>query len=160
MPPSGRTVVVRVSPEPNLASTLRAALNAARKAQDKERTLVLGTILANLKNREIELRRPATDEEVAEVLRKGIKIRREAVEQYQAAARKDLADMESGQIKILEEFLPPAVDPEEIRAAVRSAIGGGARDIGKVMSQVLPQYKGRADGKLINQIAREELQAG
>jgi uncharacterized protein YqeY len=149
-----------VSPEPNLASNLRAALNAARKAQHKERTLVLGTVLANLKNREIELRRPASDEEVAEVLRKGIKIRREAVEQYTAAARKDLADAESAQIRVLEEFLPPAVDPEEIRAAVRSAIGGGAKDIGKVMSQVLPKYKGRADGKLINQIAREELQAG
>ena len=152
--------MVPVSPEPNLASTLRVALNTSRKAQDKERTLVLGTILANLKNREIELRRPATDEEVADVLRKGIKIRREAVEQYTSAARKDLADMESAQIRILEEFLPPAVDPEEIRAAVRSAIGGGAKDIGKVMSQVLPKYKGRADGKLINQIAREELQAG
>jgi uncharacterized protein YqeY len=139
---------------------LRAALNAGRKAQDKARTLVLGTILANLKNREIELRRPATDDEVADVLRKGIKIRREAIEQYTAAARQDLADMESAQIKVLEEFLPPAVDPEEIRTAVRSAIVGGARDIGKVMSQVMPQYKGRADGKLINQIAREELQAG
>jgi uncharacterized protein YqeY len=152
--------VVPVSPEPNLASTLRVALNTSRKAQDKERTLVLGTILANLKNREIELRRPATDEEVADVLRKGIKIRREAVEQYTSAARKDLADAESAQIRVLEEFLPPAVDPEEIRAAVRSAIGGGAKDIGKVMSQVLPKYKGRADGKLINQIVREELQAG
>jgi uncharacterized protein YqeY len=152
--------VVPVSPEPNLAATLRAALNAARKAQDKERTLVLGTILANLKNREIEIRRPASDEEVVDVLRKGIKIRREAVEQYTAASRSDLATVESAQIKVLEEFLPPAVDPEEIRAAVRSAIGGGAKDIGKVMSQVLPKYKGRADGKLINQIAREELQAG
>jgi uncharacterized protein YqeY len=152
--------VVRVSPEPNLASTLRAALNAARKAHDKDRTLVLGTILANLKNREIELRRPASDEETTDVLRKGIKLRREAVEQYQKAARNDLADVESAQIKVLEEFLPPAIDPEEIRAAVRSAIGGGATDIGKVMSQVLPKYRGRADGKLINQIVREELQAG
>ncbi len=160
MPRSVRLVVAPVSPEPNLASTLRAALNAARKAQDKERTLVLGTILANLKNREIELRRPTTDEEVADVLRKGIKIRREAIEQYTAGARQDLAAAESAQIKVLEEFLPPAVDPEEIRAAVRSAIGAGAKDIGKVMSQVLPKYKGRADGKLINQIAREELQAG
>jgi hypothetical protein len=139
---------------------LRAALNAARKAQDKERTLVLGTILANLKNREIELRRSPTDDEVVDVLRKGIKIRREAVEQYTAAARQDLAQAEAAQIKVLEEFLPPAVDPEEIRAAVRIAIGAGARDIGKVMSQVLPQYKGRAEGKLVNQIAREELQAG
>jgi hypothetical protein len=139
---------------------LRTALNAARKAQDKDRTLVLGTILANLKNREIELRRPATDDEVVEVLRKGIKIRREAVEQYTAAARQDLASVESAQIKVLEEFLPAAVSPEEIRAAVRNAIGAGAGDVGKVMAQVMPKYKGRADGKLINQIVREELQAG
>lgn len=148
-----------MSPESNLTGTLRAALNAARKAQDKERTLVLGTILANLKNREIELRRPATDEEVMDVLRKGIKIRREAIEQY-SATRPDLAAAETAQIKVLEEFLPAAVDPSEIRTAVRQAIEGGAKDIGKVMGQVLPKYKGRADGKLINQIAREELQAG
>jgi uncharacterized protein len=152
--------VVPVSPEPSLSANLRAALNAARKAQDKERTLVLGTILANLKNREIDLRRPASDDEAAEVLRKGIKIRREAIEQYTAGGRKDLADAESAQIKVLEEFLPAAVEPEEIRAAVRDAIGGGAKDIGKVMAQVMPKYKGRADGKLINQIVREELQAG
>jgi uncharacterized protein YqeY len=94
------------------------------------------------------------------VLRKGIKIRREAVEQYTAAGRQDLAEVETAQIKVLDEFLPPAVDPEEIRAAVRTAIAGGAQDMGKVMSQVMPKYKGRADGKLINQIVREELQAG
>jgi uncharacterized protein YqeY len=160
MPRSARTAAVPVSPESDLASTLRAALNAARKAQDKDRTLVLGTILANLKNREIELRRPATSEEVAEVLRKGIKLRREAVEQYTTAGRPELAQAEAAQIRVLEEFLPPAVDPDEIRAAVRGAISGGATDMGKVMSQVMPKFKGRAEGKLINQIVREELQAG
>lgn len=149
-----------MSPESSLTATLRTALNAARKAQDKERTLVLGTILANLKNREIELRRPASDAEVVDVLRKGIKIRQEAVEQYTAASRPELAGVEASQIKVLEEFLPPAADPAEIRAAVREAIAGGARDIGKVMAQVLPRYKGKADGKVINQIVREELQAG
>jgi uncharacterized protein YqeY len=143
-----------------VAEALRAAMNAARKAQDKDRTLVLGTILANLKNREIDLRRPATDEEVVEVLRKGIKTRREAIEQYTAAGRTELADAEQKQIAVLEEFLPPAVDPEEIRAAVRDVIAGGAKDLGKVMGQIVPRYKGRADGKLINQIVREELQAG
>lgn len=148
-----------MSPGPSLAEALRAAMNAARKAQDKDRTLVLGTILANLRNREIDLRRPASDDEVVDVLRKGIKLRREAIEQYRAGGRQDLADSEQAQIKVLEEFLPPEVDPAEIRAAVREAIGAGAKDIGKVMSQVLPRYKGRADGKLINQIAREELQA-
>jgi uncharacterized protein len=149
-----------VSPASSLGETLRAAVNAARKAQDKDRTLVLGTIISNLKNREIDLRRPATDDEVVDVVRKGIKIRREAVEQYTAGGRQDLVAAEQAQIRVLEEFLPPAVDPEEIRAAVRQAIAAGARDLGKVMGQVLPKYKGRADGKLINQIVREELQAG
>jgi uncharacterized protein len=149
-----------VSPAASVAEALRAAMNAARKAQDKDRTLVLGTLLANLKNREIDLRRPATDEEVVEVLRKGIKTRREAIEQYTAAGRTELAQNEQAQITVLEEFLPPAVDPEEIRAAVRDVIAGGARDLGKVMGQIVPRYKGRADGKLINQIVREELQAG
>ena len=135
-------------------------MNAARKAQEKGRTLVLGTILANLKNREIELRRPPTDDDVIDVLRKGIKLRREAVEQYTTAGRSELAAVEQGQIAVLEEFLPPPADPEEIRAAVREVIAGGARDLGKVMGQVVPRYKGRADGKLINQIVREELQAG
>ena len=142
------------------AEALRAAMNAARKAQDKDRTLVLGTILANLKNREIELRRPATDDEVLEVLRKGIKTRRESVEQYTRRRPARVGRDGAEQIQVLEEFLPPAVDPEEIRAAVRAAIAGGAKDVGKVMGQVLPQFKGRADGKVINQIVREELQAG
>ena len=151
--------MARVSPEPDLGEALRAALTAARKAQDKPRTLVLSTILANLKNREIEVKRAVTADDVIEVLRKGIKTRRESVEQYTAANRPDLAETERYQIGVLEEFLPPAVDPEEIRSAVRAAIAGGAKDIGKVMGQVLPQFKGRADGKDVNRIVREELQA-
>ncbi|HEU5169040.1 MAG TPA: GatB/YqeY domain-containing protein [Gemmatimonadales bacterium] len=144
----------------DLATSLRTALVAARKAQDKERTLVLGTIIANLKNRELELGRNATDDEVVDVLRKGIKLRREALEQFGKAGRRDLAEVETGQIRVLEEFLPAQADAEEIRAAVRAAIAAGARDIGKVMGAVLPKLKGRADGKIVNQIAREELAAG
>jgi len=149
-----------VSPESDVGGALRAAMNAARKAQDKDRTLVLGTILSNLKNSEIELRRALADDDVIEVLRKGIKTRRESVEQYAAANRPELAEVERSQIKVLEEFLPPAIDPEEIRTAVRAVIAGGARDVGKVMGQVLPAFKGRADGRIINQIVREELRAG
>lgn len=144
----------------HLADSLRAALNAARKSQEKARALVLSTILANVKNRELELGRDPTDDEVVEVIRKGIKLRREAAEQFTAAQRADLADVEQKQIAVLEEFLPPAVDPAEIRAAARAAIDGGAKDLGKVMGAVMPKFKGRADGKLINQIVREELQAG
>ncbi len=144
----------------DLVLSLRAALNAARKSQDKARALVLGTILANLKNRELELGRNPTDDEVVEVIRKGIKLRREAAEQFSAAQRADLVDVERNQIKVLEEFLPPAVDPAEIRAAARAAIAAGAKDLGRVMSVVMPKFKGRAEGKLINEIVREELQAG
>ena len=144
----------------DLATTLRTALVAARKSQRKDRTLVLSTILANLKNRELELNRPATDADVVDVLRKGIKLRRDAADQYVKAGRHELADAEAAQITILEEFLPAQADPAEIRAAVREAIAGGARDIGKVMGAVLPRFQGRADGKAVNQIAREELAAG
>ena len=78
----------------HLADSLRAALNAARKSQEKARALVLSTILANLKNRELELARDPTDAEVVEVIRKGIKLRREAAEQFTAAQRADLAGVE------------------------------------------------------------------
>jgi uncharacterized protein YqeY len=144
----------------NLGARIQDSLNAARKAKDKARTLLLGTILSAIKNREIELARAPTDEEVIEVIRRGIKTRRESVEQYQKGGRTDLADQESAEIVILQEYLPPDVDPAEIRAAVKSAIESGARDVGKVMAQVMPKFKGRADGKFINQIVREELQAG
>ena len=83
--------------------------------------------------------------------------RREAAEQFNAGGRADRAAVELAEVKALEEFLPAAIDPEEIRRAVRAAIAGGAKDVGKVMGQVMPQFKGRADGKVVNQIAREEL---
>jgi uncharacterized protein YqeY len=146
-------------PSSGLADELQRQLNASRKAQEKARTLLLGTTLAAIRNRELELGRAAKDEEIVEVLRRGIKTRRESVEQYQKAGRTELADQESAEIRMLQEFLPPEVDPAEIRNAVQAAIAGGAKDVGKVMAQVMPQFKGRADGKVINQIVREELQA-
>jgi len=143
----------------SLPERLRAAMNQARKHRDQARTLLLSTILADLKNREFELQHPPSDDETTEVLRRGIKRRREAADQYAAAGRRDRADAELAEVKALEEFLPAAVDPEEIRRAVREAIAGGARDVGKVMGQVMPQFKGGADGKVVNQIVREELSA-
>lgn len=134
-------------------------MNDARKHRDQPRTLLLSTILADLKNREFELQHPPSDEETMEVLRRGIKRRREAAEQYSAAGRADRADAELAEARALEQFLPAALDPEEIRRAVREAIAGGAKDVGKVMGQVMPRFKGRADGKLVNQIVREELAA-
>ena len=143
----------------SLPERLRAAMNEARKNRDQARTLLLSTILADLKNREFELQHSPTDDETADVVRRGIKRRREAAEQYTAAGRADRADAELAEVKILESFLPAAVDAEEIRRAVREVIAAGTRDLGKVMGQVMPRFKGRADGKLVNQIVREELAA-
>jgi hypothetical protein len=143
--------------ESSLADRLRAAMNEARKQRDQARTLLLSTILSDIKNREIELNHLPTDDETAEVLRRGIKRRRESVELYEKAGRMELAATESAEIKALESFLPAAVPAEEIRAAVREAIASGSKDMGKVMGAVMPRFKGRADGKLVNQIVREEL---
>src|ERR1044072_442718 len=144
---------------PSLADRLRAAMNESRKQRDQARTLLLSTTLSKAKTRESELGRPPTDDETAEVLRRGIKKRRESVEVYEKAGRQDPANTESAEIKMLEEFLTAAVPPAEIRAAVREAIAGGAKDMGKVMGVVMSRFKGRADGKLVNQIVREELAA-
>jgi hypothetical protein len=142
-----------------LSQRLRGAMNEARKRRDQPRTLLLSTILADLMNMEIELHHPTSDDETADVLRRGIKRRREAAEQFAAAGRRELADRELAEVTMLEEFLPAAAAPEEIRQAVREAIAAGATDLGKLMGRVMPQFKGRADGKLVNQIAREELTA-
>jgi uncharacterized protein len=139
-----------------LYDTLQADLNAARKAQDKPRVLVLGTIFSDVKNRKIELRRDLADDEVIDVLRKGIKRRKESIDMY-AGKREDLADKERAEVAVLEVYLPAAVSDDELRAAVRTAIAAGAKQIGAVMGKVLPQFKGRADGSTISAIAREEL---
>lgn len=143
-----------------LLARLQSDLNAARKAQDKPAVLLLGTIVSDAKNLRIEKRQDLTDADVVDVLRKGIKRRRESVEMYQKAARADLADREAAEAAALEKYLPAQVSPDELRAAVRTAIAGGATTIGAVMGKVLPQYRGRAEGGTINAIAREELGRG
>ena len=140
-----------------LLARLQADLNAARKNQDAARTLVLGTVIADAKNRGLELRRDLTDEDVVEVVRKGIKRRRESIEAYTQAKRDDLASKEAGEVRALEEYLPAQAGDDEIRAAVRAAVAGGAANIGAVMGRVMPQFKGRAEGGTISAIAREEL---
>ena len=141
----------------SLQSRLAADLTAARKNQDKAATLLLGSTLSEIRNREIELKRDITDDDVLEVLRRGIKKRRESIEIYEKAGRMELAAGERQEVALLEKYLPAQVSPDAIRAAVRSAIAGGATNVGAVMGKVMPQFKGRADGSAINAIAREEL---
>jgi uncharacterized protein len=140
-----------------LAERLQADLNAARKAQDKPLVLLLGTILADVRNRAIEVAHDLSDDEIIEVLQKGIKRRRESVDVYQKANRLDLADREAAEVRALEQYLPAQANDDDIRAAVRAAIATGVTNIGAIMGKVVPQFKGRADGARINAIAREEL---
>ena len=140
-----------------LLARLQGDLNSARKSQDKAGTLLLSTVLAEIKNKKIELRRDPSDADVIDVLRKSIKKRRESVDLYKKGNRNDLADKEAAEATALEKYLPAQVSDEELRTAVKAAIAGGATQIGAIMGKVLPQFKGRADGSTINAIAREEL---
>src|SRR5881409_3698447 len=127
---------------PALLERLQSDLNASRKGGDKPRTLLLGTIISDVRNREIEARRELTDDDVIEVLRRGIKKRRESIEMYDKGNRADLANKERVEVEALSGYLPAAVSDDELRAAVRAAIAGGAKNIGAVMGRVMPQFKG------------------
>jgi uncharacterized protein len=140
-----------------LFDRLKEDLTASRRAQEKPLTLLLGTLVSDVKNREIELRRPLTDEDVVEVLQRGAKRRRESIAMYSEGGREELADKERFEVATIERYLPARVSDDEIRAAVREAIAGGAASLGAIMGRVAPRFKGRADGAVINTIVREEL---
>lgn len=140
-----------------LLARLQGDQATARREQQKDRVMLLGMIIAEVKNREIELRREVTDDDVTDVIRKGIKKRRESVELYGKAGRADLQDKEQQEVALLEAYLPAQVDPAEVRVAVQAAIAAGANNVGAVMARVMPAYKGRVDGSVINAMAREEL---
>jgi uncharacterized protein YqeY len=133
----------------------------ARRAQDKPQLLLLSTIIAEVKERvrviENEEKRDVVDADVVDVLRKGIKKRRDSVEQYTTANRPELAQKEAAEIGILERYLPAAVDPAVIRSAVVDVIASGVTQMGQVMGQVLPRFKGQVEGSVVNAIVREEL---
>ena len=141
----------------SLVERLQSDLNAARKAQDKARVTLLGTIIADTRNREIELKRDLTDADVIDVLRRGIKRRRESIEMYEKGGREDLASAERTEAETLAKYLPAGASDDEIRTAVAAAIAGGATNVGAVMGKVMAQFKGRAEGGTINAIVREEL---
>jgi uncharacterized protein YqeY len=140
-----------------LADRLREDLNRSRKAQNKALTLLLGTVLSDIENQRILLKRDVTDDDVVEVIRRGIKRRRESVEAFDKGARPELAAQERGEISALEPYLPASASEDDLRAAVRAAVSAGATNIGAVMARVVPLFKGRAEGGTINRIAREEL---
>jgi uncharacterized protein YqeY len=142
---------------PPLAARLQGDMNAARKSQDKPLVLLLGTVLADIRNREIELKRDLTDDDVTDVLRRGIKKRRESIEMYDKGGRADLAATERNEVESLGKYLPASVSEDEIREAVLAAINEGATNVGAVMGKVMPRFKGRAEGGTINAVVRDEL---
>jgi len=140
-----------------LKERLRADVNEARRARDKLRTLVLTTTLAELRNREIELGREATDADVIEVVQRAVRKRGEAAEQFRAGGRLELSEKEQQEAVLLGAYLPPALDEAQVRGFIREAIAAGASSIGAVMGAIMPKIKGSFDGRDANRIAREEL---
>src|SRR5437763_16916424 len=120
-----------------LLARLQGDLNSARKSQDKAGTLLLGTVLSEIKNKKIELRRDPTDADVIDVLRKSIKKRRESVEVYQKGNRPELAQKESDEAAALEKYLPAQVGAAGLRGTVNAAIAGGAAQLRRVISRVM-----------------------
>jgi uncharacterized protein len=144
-------------PEPTLPEKLRADLNASRRERDRLRTTTLTTFLSEIRNREIELGRGATDEDVLGLLTTAIKRRRDASEQMRAAGRAELADKEDAEAVLLQGYLPAQLGEDEVRALIAEARAAGASDVGSVMKAVMPRAKGRFDGRELNRLVRESL---
>lgn len=140
-----------------LKSRLQDDLKSARKGRDKLRTLVISTMLAEVRNKEIELGAEIDDDGVVQVLSKGIKQRKDASAQMRDAGRGELADNEDAQSEILTEYLPEGLSEDEVRVIVREIIESGIDQMGPAMGQVMGKIRGRFDGAEANRIVREEL---
>lgn len=141
----------------NLKEQIRTDLNTARKERDKLRTTVLSTLLSEIRNREIETGGEADDDEVNRLVTTAIKQRREAAGQMRGGGREELAAKEEQEAEMLQAYLPPQLSEDEVRAMIREVIAGGATGLGGVMKALVPQTRGRFEGKELNRLAREEL---
>lgn len=147
-----------------LSERIDADYLVAYKSKDALRVGVLRLLKTAAKNLQVELMRPITDEELIAVVQKQAKQRQDSIEQFSAAGRDELARKEADELRVLQEYLPAPLSPEELAAAVDAAIEAtGTTDMsgmGKVIQTVLAEYKGRADGKLVSAAVRQRLQAG
>lgn len=132
-----------------LKQSILDAMKATMKGGDRPRLAVIRQIQAAIKQVEVDERRDLSDEDILAVLDKMGKQRREAIEQYDAAGRDDLAEQERFELTVLQDFLPQPLSEEEVKALIQEAIDAtGAesmRDMGKVMGQIKPKMQGRAD---------------
>ncbi|HBS60244.1 MAG TPA: aspartyl-tRNA amidotransferase [Firmicutes bacterium] len=142
-----------------LAEDMKLAMK--EKEAGKLRLSTIRMVRAAVKNLEIDKKRELTEEEVLEVLAREVKMRRDASEEFQKAGRDDLVQAEQAEIAILSAYLPKQLDETEIRQLVRTVIAevgaSSEKELGKVMSALMPKVKGRSDGKLVNTIVRAEL---
>jgi hypothetical protein len=143
-----------------LPERLNEDYKTAVKRGEKLRYETIRLLRAQLKEEQIKKMQPLTPEEEMAVLANAAKKRREASEQYKLANRDDLFEKEMAELAIIAEYLPKALSAEELAQIVETAIkesGAAAGDFGKVMGKIMPQVKGRADGKIVQQMVRERL---
>lgn len=145
----------------SLEKQVRDDMTQALKAGDKEKLSTLRTTLSQIKDERIRLRRDLKDEDVITVLMKAVKSRKDSIEMYEKGNRQDLVDKESAELKILQAYLPEQMSEEDIKkeliAIIDESGAQDAKDIGKVMGQAMAKLKGKADGKLVQQLARSLL---
>lgn len=143
----------------DLKARIQEDVNTARKQREKIRVLVLSTVLSEIRNKEIDGGADLDDDGVVQVISKAIKQREDAAQQMRDAGRDELAEQEDAQAEILESYLPEQLSEDDVRALVRQAIEAGADEMGPLMGKIMPQIRGRFDGKEANRIVREELGA-
>jgi hypothetical protein len=136
-------------------------LRQAQKSGDKTRVTVLRLVKAGVKNAEIAQGAPIDDAGVIDVITREVKQHRESITEFTKGNRQDLVAKEEAELATLMEYLPKQMSREEVVAVVRQVIeqvgAAGPGDKGKVMSQLMPQLKGRADGREANDIVTELL---
>ena len=146
-----------------LRETLDSDLKDAMRNKEALKRTVLRTMLSEIRNAEINSQTTLDDEGIISVLTKQVQQRKDSVEAYIAANRQDLVDKETEEINIISVYLPDQLPPEEIKEIIKAAIletgASSLSDMGKVMGFVMPQVRGRADGKIVNTIVTEILRA-
>jgi uncharacterized protein YqeY len=144
-----------------IADRLSEEIRKAMKAGDRTRLQTLRLLATSVRNREVELGRDLTGEDLVEVATREVKRRKEAAEAFERGARPELAEKERAEEAVLEAYLPEQLSEEEIRTAVEEAIAAtgasGPGDLGKVMGRVMGRLKGRVDGSEVNRLVRERL---
>jgi uncharacterized protein YqeY len=146
-----------------ITDRVQSDLVTAQKARDQQRVAALRLLLDSLKKEAKEARGELDEQTEITVLTRERKRRAEAAEAYRKGNREDLAAGEEAEAAVIEGYLPEQISDDELDALVRQAVvQSGAqspREIGKVMSVVMPQISGRADGKRVSELVREKLGA-